>query len=161
LIETHSMGGLMSGFWKRGDDLERRLRHERPTPRADFMDSLTEKVESPRRRRSPLRLGFATGITVAMVVALGAFGGLSYAASSVNDAVHAALKIVVVNKNQDKPKKDEESSSHGQYGDTEQVCVVEPNGKQHTIRLPKREVAAYLAKHARSHSGACKEEKKK
>jgi hypothetical protein len=151
----------MSDFWKRRDDLERRLRDERPTPRTDFMESLTAKVQSPRRRRSPLRLGIASGVSIAMVVALGAFGGLGYAALSLKEAVHAVSKIVVVHKDQPKLNNNEQSSSEGQYGGDEHVCVVEPNGKQHTIKISKKAVAAYLAKHPRSHIGACKEEKKK
>ena len=73
-------------------DLEAALRANRPVAREEFVASLTERIGStpaPRRYGS-LRLGFAGGITAAMLVALASFGGLGYAAAG---AASAADKI--------------------------------------------------------------------
>jgi len=86
----------MKRFWKHGDRLERELRAQRPEPRADFLHALESRIRSegqwlPSRR---LRLGLASALTVATVTAVGAFGGLGYAATGVTNAVQAATHIV-------------------------------------------------------------------
>ena len=86
----------MKSFWKHGDRLERELRAQRPEPRADFLHALESHIRSegqwlPSRR---LRLGLASALTVATVTAVGAFGGLGYAATGVQHAVHTATHVV-------------------------------------------------------------------
>ena len=86
----------MKSFWKRGDRLERELRAQRPEPRAAFLQALETHIRSegrwlPSRR---LRLGLAGALTAAMLTAVGAFGGLGYAATGVQHAVHTATHVV-------------------------------------------------------------------
>ena len=86
----------MKSFWKRGDRLERELRADRPEPRAEFMQALESKVagKTYRRPARSFRLGLAAALTVGMLVAVGAFGGFSYAATGVSHAVDAATHVV-------------------------------------------------------------------
>ena len=85
----------MKRFWRHGDRLERDLRAERPEPRAEFMQALESKVgKAYRRPARPFRLGLAAALTVGMLVAVGAFGGFSYAATGVSHAVKAATHVV-------------------------------------------------------------------
>jgi hypothetical protein len=151
----------MSGFWKRKDGLERRLRAERPVPREEFTASLLAGLQARERsHHRPLRLSVAAGVTLGMVVMLGVFGGFGYAAVSVKEAAHAAVNIVVVQKTTNKPKGGEDSSSHGEYGGSDEVCDDEGNDRQNTHSISKNAVAAYLGQHPRSHRGECEGEKK-
>ena len=86
----------MKSFWRREDRLERELREQRPQPRAEFMRAIEDKVDGKAYRRSgrPMRLGLAAALTVAMLTALAAFGGLGYAATGVTHAVQAATHVV-------------------------------------------------------------------
>jgi len=86
----------MKRFWRRGDELERELRAQRPEPRKDFVRALESRVTGDRYRRpaGSLRLGLAGALTVAMLVSLAAFGGLGYAATGVTHAVSAATHVV-------------------------------------------------------------------
>jgi hypothetical protein len=84
------------GFWRREDDLGRELRAQRPEPRRELVDGIARKIAGERRRSDPkLRLGVAVGLSAAMLAALGAFGGLSYAATGVSHAVSSAVHAVV------------------------------------------------------------------
>ena len=60
------------------------------------MRALEDKVDGEAYRRSgrPLRLGLAVALTIGMLVALGSFGGLGYAATGVSHAVKAAAHVV-------------------------------------------------------------------
>jgi hypothetical protein len=85
----------VSSFWKKGDRLERELRAHRPEPRDELMRNIEGKVgESRPRTYRRFRLGLAASLTVGMLVALGAFGGFSYAATGVTHAVKAATHVV-------------------------------------------------------------------
>jgi hypothetical protein len=70
----------LTAFWKKRDDLERDLRAARPRPTG--------------YRRS-LRFAVPIALTVAMVSALAAVGGMSYAASSVASAAKTVAKVFV------------------------------------------------------------------
>lgn len=85
------------GSFRRQDDLERKLRAQRPEPRRELLDGIASRIVGESRRRSdrPLRLGVAVALSAAMLGALGAFGGLSYAANGVSHAVTAAAHVVV------------------------------------------------------------------
>jgi hypothetical protein len=85
------------GLFRREDGLERELRAKRPEPRRELLDGITSRIVGERRRRSdrPLRLGVALVLSVGMLGALGAFGGLGYAANGVSHAVASAVHVVV------------------------------------------------------------------
>jgi hypothetical protein len=145
----------MNRFWKRQDELERRLRRERPVPSARLVDTLLRQIDAtPVRRRSSFRLGLAAAASVAMLLALGVFGGIGYAASSVQHAVQAAVHVVGPTK-KETPDQPVLNSAAAQYGNKVLVCVVTPNGKQHTISISKNAVASYLAHHPNSSLGPC------
>src|SRR4051794_38902633 len=69
--------------------LEARLRAERPQPPASLMRSLTPRRPAPRRQ-----LAFAGGLTAALVIALSAVGGVSYAANALKHAAKSAAHAV-------------------------------------------------------------------
>jgi len=127
----------MKGF-NHKDDLEARLRAERPEPRPEFLASVADRVRSDRRRARSggFRLAFAGGLTAALLVALASVGGLSYAATS-STHVLAAVKNVVVPKQ--KASTVGESSAAAQYGHKVLICH---NG--HTISVDQHAVPAHL-----------------
>jgi hypothetical protein len=85
----------MKGFWGKGDRLERELRSQRPEPRDELVSRIESRIgESRPRTYRGFRLGLAAALTVGMLVALGAFGGFSYAATGVTNAVEAATHVV-------------------------------------------------------------------
>src|SRR4051812_16118295 len=106
----------------RKNDLEARLRSQRPEPRQEFLASLADTVRSDRAKRTPhLRVVFAGGLTAALLVALASFGGLGYAASSSWHAVHAAAKVVHPAKKH-KATAAKRSSAADQYGRKVTIC---------------------------------------
>lgn len=80
---------------RHADSLETELRRNRPEPREEFVRGLEARISAdrPRRQSSRGRYGIAAALTAALVVALGAFGGISYAASSVSHAAHAVAVV--------------------------------------------------------------------
>ena len=84
-------------FWRRQDDLERELRARRPEPRRELVDGIASRIVGDRRHGASrgARLGVAVALSAGMLAALGAFGGLSYAANGVTHAVDAAVHAVV------------------------------------------------------------------
>jgi hypothetical protein len=117
----------MTGFWKRGDELERKLRAERPEPRSEFVQSLADDVSSKRHRRpTRMRIVFVTAVTGALALSLSTFGGLSYAASAVKYAAVAVVAPVTHDDGAPGQNKadhnDSVSSAQAQYGDTVTVC---------------------------------------
>src|SRR5438105_3706233 len=85
----------MSGFWKRGDELESRLRACRPQPREEFLSGLMARTTS--RPRMTFRIGALAGLTSVFVLAFAVCGGLGYAGSAAK-SVGTAAKIVAVGK---------------------------------------------------------------
>ena len=86
----------MKSFWRHRDRLERELRAERPAPRAGFLHALESRIvgEGHGRSAGRVRIGLAVALAVGMFSALGAFGGLGYAATGVTHAVQAATHVV-------------------------------------------------------------------
>ena len=83
------------GFWRREDDLERELRARRPEPRRELVDDIARMIRPVRGRSGrPVRLGVAVALSAAMLAVLGAFGGLSYAAGGVTNAVSTAVHVI-------------------------------------------------------------------
>ena len=84
-------------FWKRSDDrdLESRLRASRPEAPADLVRKISGRVAPrPVGRRA---IAFASVLTVALLGALAAFGGLGYAADTVTSAVKSATAPLTTN----------------------------------------------------------------
>ena len=83
-------------FLRREDDLEHELRSHRPEPRRELVDGIAAMVGRKSRRGSGrrARAGVAVAISVAMLVALGAAGQLSYAANGVTRAVSSAVHVI-------------------------------------------------------------------
>ena len=105
------------GFWRRQDDLERELRAQRPEPRRELVDEIASRIVGERRRGAgrTFRLGVAAALTAGMLGALGAFGGLSYAANGVTHAVSAAVHVVTPAKPVKLIPAGSESSAMAQY----------------------------------------------
>jgi hypothetical protein len=82
----------MRGFHT-GDELEHRLRAQRPRPREAFVDALSIRVRESRgaRRAGTARVAVAAALTLGMLAALGAVGGLGYAASAAKEAASAVF----------------------------------------------------------------------
>ncbi len=76
-----------------GDDLERRLRSERPEPRSEFLASIVDRARVSRRTTFRGRGVLAGGLTAALLVALAITGGLSYAAQSASNGASAAASV--------------------------------------------------------------------
>ena len=115
----------MADRFKRRDDLERMLRGDRPTPPAEFVESLARRVvASPPGRRGTFRLGLAATVTAVLVVSLAAFGGLGYAATSVKHAVHTAVHVVAPAKHYAAAKPAGFNSAAAEYGKKVNVCAV-------------------------------------
>jgi len=81
---------------RRGSDLERQLRRNRPEPRPEFLAMLSDRLEerARRSRRVSMRLVLVGAVTAVMLSAMSAVGGLAYAASAVH-GVAVAAKVVV------------------------------------------------------------------
>jgi hypothetical protein len=75
-------------------DLEGQLREARPQPGRDFVQSLVSDVRGRRQSRQSLRLAFGGGLTVMLLVALAAVGGIGYAAAAPAKAVGAVVAAV-------------------------------------------------------------------
>ncbi len=131
----------MSKFGRRdSDDLERRLRAERPEPDPDFVRHLSARVGAGGRQAQLYafsRLSFAGALTVLMLGALASFGGLSYAATGTEQAVKAAKRVVAPAR----PRVVRESSAQDQY-QPKKVTICH---KGHTITISRSALPAHLA----------------
>ena len=149
----------MWGFRQRSDDLEARLRDERPQPSDELVRRLSSDAGLRDDRRSP-RLGLVIALSVAVVLAFALTGGIGYAASAAASGT-SALKGLVV-RNDDNGKANAKSgSASDQYGRKVLICHIPPGnpGNAHTISVPQSAVPAHLA-HGDS-LGACPGGKKK
>ena len=98
-----------------------------------------------------MRLGFAGALTAMIVVSLGAFGGLSYAASAVQSVAHVVTKVVTPSKPQ--PVK-QLSSAAKQYPKKIKICHFDKKGKGHDQEIDESNFPAFRA-HG-DHKGNCK-----
>ena len=142
----------MSSFFKRGDDLERELRRNRPEPREEFLATMVSRVSRERRSTAPrMRLGFAGALTAMILVSLAAFGGLGYAATAVESVAHVATKVVTPSK----PHAVKQlSSAAAQYPKKITICHFDGQGRGKTIEISDSAFPAHRA-HG-DHLGACK-----
>jgi hypothetical protein len=152
----------LNRFFKRGKDseLERELRRNRPQPRDEFVQMLSNRVERQSRLGRSLRSRIA-GVAVAsavMLAAVGAFGGIGYAANGVKDIVKVAKSVVVAAKGDAKKSGGDNKGGNGdkgkgdnggkpddkQYGHKKKICH-EPGPHQRTIEVGDDAVPAHLA----------------
>jgi hypothetical protein len=81
----------MNRFWNRrrtDSDLEAELRANRPEPPPELIARLAARTGVDRRLHvGGLRVGVAGGLSLLMLVGLGAVGGIGYAASAVTEAM--------------------------------------------------------------------------
>jgi hypothetical protein len=75
-------------------DIERRLRADKPSPSDELVRQFVARAQPAARPSGGFGLAFAGVLSAAMIVALGAAGGLGYAASSVTTAVKVAKRAV-------------------------------------------------------------------
>lgn len=74
--------------------LERELRAARPEPPAELVSRIVFEIRGGHRRPSgALRLAFAGALTSGMLVALAAVGGISYAATAVQEAAEVVKQV--------------------------------------------------------------------
>lgn len=111
---------------KEHDPVERALRSGRPEAGDDFVAELGARVlvSGPRSRRGS-RVAFAGALTVFMLGTFGSFGGLGYAASSVQTTASSVKKIVVPAKQTRKSV----SSAQDEYGEETVPVVTKPKPK--------------------------------
>jgi hypothetical protein len=154
-------------FFKRTEsDLERELRRHRPEPRSEFLNMLSDRLHERPRRRLGARLGAVAFATAVMLAALGAFGGMSYAATSAHEVVSAVKAVIVApvvsgkssegskksegdktpsGKGEDSKGKDDGSKPDSdEYGKKVKVCH-NPGRNQHTIEVSANAVPALVA----------------
>ena len=89
----------MSLFRRDSDsDLERELRHARPTPREELTRGIASRIERqiPARMGLRLRVAVAVGSTVVLAAFAASVGGVGYAASSASHAVRAVTQVVTL-----------------------------------------------------------------
>ena len=88
----------MKRFWNRraGDDLEAKLRANRPQPRLAFVESVARHAHADGRRRGPAssRTALAGAVSALTVLAFTLAGGLGYAASGVETVIDRAKDVV-------------------------------------------------------------------
>jgi hypothetical protein len=157
----------LNRFFKRGKDseLERELRRNRPQPRDEFVQMLSNRVERESRLGRSLRSRIA-GVAIAsavMLAAVGAFGGIGYAANSVKDVVKVAKSVVVAAKGDDKKSNGDNKGGDNkgggdkggkgddggkpddkEYGHKKKICH-NPGPHQETIEVSDNAVPAHLA----------------
>jgi hypothetical protein len=107
----------MSGFLHRGDPLGRELRSARPRPSEELVSRIEGRLRDvrPVTRRGSLRLAIPVALTVTMVGALAAVGGVSYAASSVAQAAKEVAHVFVPAKQHKAVAVESLNAGHDQY----------------------------------------------
>jgi hypothetical protein len=79
----------MTGFFKKGDSLERDLRGNRPAPSDELVSRIEGRLRETQPRRRAFRYAIPAALTASLVGALAAVGGVGYAAGSVAHAAQA------------------------------------------------------------------------
>ena len=103
---------------KESDDLERRLRRDRPEPRPEFLAMLSDRIESRLRHRRgvSMRVGLVGAVTAVMLIAMSAVGGLGYAAAAAQGVASAAKAVVVAPASKSDNKGSDNSGNNGNNG---------------------------------------------
>ena len=105
-------------FWKDEDKLERELRTSRPEPGDELVTRIAKRLRHVERPRVFLRLGLASGLTAALLVAVASVGGVGQGAHAVGKAVglsHAGFQLKSSGPQHPDP-------SHDQYKEQRKQC---------------------------------------
>jgi hypothetical protein len=122
-------------FWKRDDELERRLRADRPQPRDEFLQSLAKRLRMADRPRLALRVGLAAGLTAVFVIALASVGGLGQSAHAIGSAFNVA-RVSDRHDNDDRHNKPDKD----QYKHERKACIRAAKGDfQAAVRTAQRQ----------------------
>jgi hypothetical protein len=129
---------------RREDKLARELRASRPELSTEFVDSLSDRLESARgrgRRYTRSRLSFAAVLTALLLGALASVGGFGYAASTTEHAVNAVKHALT----RSKPTVVRNSAAHSQYA-RQKVTICHHAGptKRVTITISEAALPAHL-----------------
>jgi hypothetical protein len=125
------------------------LRRQRPEPPEQLLESLRDRFEPTARPLPRRRFAIAAVVPLFIVILLGAFGGLGYAASGTEQAV-SAVRHVVAPVKQHKLVTLQRTAARSQYGGH----LVTICHKGHTITVDEHAVPAHLA-HG-DHLGPCR-----
>ena len=108
--------------WRRNPDsgLEAELRANRPEPSPELVDRLEMRVRTHGRdrRAGSFRVAFAGALAAGLLTALASVGGLGYAATGANQAVHSAKRVMHVHAVATLKK----SAAQDQYRKPKQKC---------------------------------------
>lgn len=120
----------MRGFWKK-DDLEGRLRKDRPEAPDELVNDIARRVEGSApssRKQAPFRrVGLAGIAAVAMLTVFAAFGGAGLAASGVSGAAASTADAISTLVKADKQSANSASKpNRGNRGG--KGCRVDENG---------------------------------
>jgi hypothetical protein len=69
-------------------DIEAELRRHRPEPRPAFLAALSNELRDRTRRPKARRAALVTILTVGMLTVFATFGGIGYASSAADNAIH-------------------------------------------------------------------------
>jgi len=149
----------MRYFRQRSDELEARLRDERPQPSDELVRRLSSDAGLREDRRAP-RLGLAIALSLAVVLASALTGGIGYAASAAASGT-SAVKNLVVKSDDDGKANGKSGSAVDQYGGKVLICHIPPGnpGNAQTLSVAPSAVPAHLG-HGDT-LGACTGGKKK
>jgi len=124
-------------MWKRGnDDLEQRLRGERPEAPETLVAGLADRAAPPGPARRWSRVAFASAMTVFMVGFFASFGGLGYASANVESATRSVTRIVVQTKTTKvKVVRQTQSAAAVQYSSPSPQTYTPPPSKPKVIQV--------------------------
>src|SRR6478672_9407632 len=106
----------LTGFFKRSEGLEDRLRSLRQEPRSDFVRELSGEIRASRVPAGMRTKRFAAALvtTALMLIPFVAFGGVSYASSAAQHAVRSVAHNEGHANREDKADKpDKDQYEHG------------------------------------------------
>jgi hypothetical protein len=165
----------MKRLWRRRgehSDIEQRLRDERPEPSDDLVSRVAEAVgesRNKRMRRAPIGLAYSvTGLFIAAIVALGAFGSPVSTLDRVvsfDNARSNGPNIPPDDDDEDEDDDDDEAEeddddddpADDEYKEKVTICHRPPGNPQNarTLRLPRPAAEAHLRNHPLDTPGPC------
>jgi predicted ribonuclease toxin of YeeF-YezG toxin-antitoxin module len=128
----------MGKLWGR-KNIDKELRAARPEPRDELVSELTERAGVTRVQRRWSRVAFASAVTVLMLGSFASFGGLGYAASSVEATAKAVKQTAAPAK---KVKVAKQSAANDQYGAR---TTAKPKPKPKIVATPPTQSSAGAA----------------